>query len=149
MPWEAQDLFLPASLKTCRPPLFSSEPRLRVWSQLHTAERKGGKSYSLETCKREGREKKPSITNFLHSGCLQKEKRKRQEKKKKSLSQEPILKQQGLCRVPVSRSVLLAEDAPKNPRHETTSFHSPRQQKHSCYGDHQASFTPLAHFSTA
>lgn len=137
---------------TCRPPLFSPEPRLRVWSQLHTAERKGGKRYSLETCEREGREKKPSITNFLHSDCLQKEKKKKKEKKrgkKKSLRKEPVLKQPDLCRVPVSRSVLLAEEAPKNPRRETKGFHSPRQQQHSCYGDHQASFTPLPHFSPA
>lgn len=150
LPREAQDLSLLVSLMTCRPPLFSPEPRLRVWSQLHTAERKGGKRYSLETCEREGREKKPSITNFLHSDCLQKEKKKKgKETGKKSLSKEPVLKQPDLCRVPGSRSVLLAEEAPKNPRRETTGFHSPRQQQHSCYGDHQASFTPLPHFSPA
>lgn len=98
LPREAQDLFLLASLTTCRPPLFSPEPRLRVWSQLHTAERKGGEMYSLETCEREGREKKPSITNFLHSDCLQKEKNKKEKKQgeKKSLSKEPVLKTAGL-----------------------------------------------------
>lgn len=50
--------------------------------------------YSLETCEREGREKKPSITNFLHSDCLRKEKGKKKgkETEKKSLSKEPVLK---------------------------------------------------------
>lgn len=49
--------------------------------------------YSLETCEREGREKKPSITNFLHSDCLQKGKKKRKkETERKSLSKEPVLK---------------------------------------------------------
>lgn len=90
---------------------LSWAPKLRIWSQLHTAKR----SYVLETCMREGKKKKKKKkkSQVLPTSSIQTGFRKNKRGKKKILCKEPVFKEHDLCGVRTARSGLLSEETPK------------------------------------
>lgn len=63
-------------------------------------------------------------------------------KRKKNLGKEPVFKQHDLCRVSISRNVLLAEEPQKNLRQETTVPTVPDSSSTVAMVTSKASFTP-------